>query len=146
MCRALYEGSAQCNMNMNNFELISRYMSTYEIDIEKRYCSFIENIINGVYDESGDILLKPDSFDFAEWRNPQQYKKLKMPASQAIYLSLSIIVCIAAAATAIFTRRSLTRTASPWRPKRMSPNEISGVPSGIGMTRSQSGPGNAPLI
>jgi len=57
VCRALYEGSAQCNMHINNFNSISQYMSQYERDIEKRTCSFIENIIDGAYDESGEIYL-----------------------------------------------------------------------------------------
>jgi hypothetical protein len=146
VCRALYEGSAQCNMNMNNFESISQYMSDYELAVEQRTCSFIENIIYGAYDESGDILLKPESFDFADWQNPQQYKKLRMPADQAVFLSLSIIAFIATAAAAVFTHRSMTRTSSPWRPKRMSSEELKRQPSGIGMARSRSGPTNAPLI
>lgn len=147
VCRALYSGSAQCNMNMNNFEQISRYMSTYEIDLEKRYCAFIANIIDGNYDENGDILLKPEQFNFADWKNPRQYKKLRMPADQAIYLSLSIIAFIATAAMAVFAHRSIRRSASPWRPKRGSPEEhIARKNSGIGFARSQSGPGNAPLI
>lgn len=146
VCRALYEGSAQCNMNMNNFNQISRYMSQYELDIEKRYCAFIENIIYGAYDESGEILLQPESFDFSDWRNPRQYRKLKMPVGQAIFLSLSIILLIAAAAAAVFTHRSITRKNSPWRPKRMSNDELEHTPSGIGLARSQSGPGASPLI
>jgi len=133
-------------MNMNNFQQISKYMSQYELDLEKRSCAFIENIISGSYDQSGDILLKPETFNFADWRNPRQYKKLKMPASQAVFLSLSIIVFIASAAAAIFTHRSLTRTSSPWRPKRMTPDELVRAQSGIGFARSQSGPSDSPLV
>lgn len=127
VCRALYETSAQCNMHMKNFQQISLYMSQYEIDVEKRNCAFIDNIIEGSYDENGAIQMSPESFSFADWRNPQQYKKLKMPASQAIFLSLSIILCIAAAAAAIYTQRSLTRSkSSPWQGKR--PSGVSSSP------------------
>lgn len=148
-CRALYQGSAQCNMHMDNFAQISRYMSQYELDTESRYCTFIDNIVYGSFDESGDIYLKSDSFSLSDWANPSQYKKLKMPASQAIYLSMSIIVCIAMAATAAYTQRTLTRGSSPWRPKRpvnMNAEDLARQHSGIGMARSRSGPSSTPLI
>jgi hypothetical protein len=132
-------------MNMNNFAYISRYMSQYELDLEARYCAFIENIIYGSYDESGEILLKPESFDFADWRNPKQYKTLRMAPSQAIGLSLSIILCIALLAAAAVTNRSLTRSSSPWKPSR-SDVSLSRQNSGIVLGRSRSGPGAAPLI
>ncbi len=144
MCSALYSGSAQCNMNMNNFEQISRYMSQYEMDQESRYCAFIENIIYGSFDESGEIMLKPEQFDFADWRNPHQYKKLRMSVAQAVGLSMSIILCVALLATAAVTNRALTRQSTPWKPKRDS--SLSRQNSGIVMGRSRSGPGAAPLI
>jgi len=144
MCSALYSGSAQCNMNMNNFEQISRYMSQYEIDQEARYCAFIENIISGVFDESGEIMLKPEQFDFADWRNPHQYKKLRMSVGQAVGLSFSIILCVALLAAAAVTNRALTRQSTPWKPKREL--SLSRQNSGILMGRSRSGPGAAPLI
>ena len=149
VCKALYAGSVQCNMNMNNFQTISRYMSTCELDLEKRACSFIENIIYGAYDESGEILLKPEAFNFAKWRNPQQYKKLKMPATQAVFLSLSIIAFVTAAASAILTHRSALRatTGRPWRPKRLTVEKLSREPSGITSARSEMEPaGNSPLL
>lgn len=144
MCSALYSGSAQCNMNMNNFEQISRYMSQYEMDQEARYCAFIENILYGAYDESGEILLSPEQFDFADWRNPHQYKKLRMSVGQAVGLSLSIILCVALLAAAAVTNRQLTRQSTPWKPKRDS--VLARQNSGIVMGRSRSGPGAAPLI
>jgi hypothetical protein len=141
VCRALYATSAQCNTNMNNFAQISQYMSAYELDLEKRNCGFISNIIHGAYDENGNILLKADSFDFADWRNPQQYKKLKMPVGQAILLSLSIIAFVAAAAAAVFTHRSLTRSSNPWKLQQPMGNDelVERTDSGIGLARSQSG-------
>lgn len=146
MCSALYTVSAQCNMNMNNFESISKYMSQYELDQESRYCAFIENIIYGAYDESGEIVLQADQFDFTDWKNPKQYKKLRMSLGQALGLSASIILCVALAATAAVTNRALTRQSTPWKPKRMTDSALARQNSGIVMGRSRSGPGAAPLI
>lgn len=146
MCYALYQGSAQCNMNMKNFNTISLYMSQYEIDEEKRYCAFIKNIISGAYDESGEVLLKAEDFDFADWRNVQQYKKLSMPASQAVVLAMSVVLVIALAATATFMARALSRQSTPWRPASPKGESLSRQNSGIVMGRSRSGPGAAPLI
>jgi hypothetical protein len=132
-------------MKMSNFESISRYMSQYELDQEARYCAFIENIVYGAYDESGEILLKPEQFDFADWQNPQQYKKLKMPVSQALGLATSIVLCIALLATAAVSNRALTRGSTPWKPSRQDV-ALARQNSGIVMGRSRSGPGAAPLI
>ena len=145
MCGALYTLSAQCNMKMNNFASISRYMSQYELDTESRYCSFISNIVYGAYDESGEILLQPEQFDFADWQNPHQYKKLRMPASQAVGLAFSIVLCVALFASAAVTQRQLTRPSTPWKPSREDV-ALARQNSGILMGRSRSGPGAAPLI
>lgn len=134
-------------MNMKNFAQISQYMSAYELDLEKRNCGFIDNIIHGAYDESGEIVLKANTFDFSDWRNPQQYKKLKMPVGQAIFLSLSIIAFVAAAAAAVYTHRSLTRTSNPWKLKEYNDDEaLTRTDSGIAFARSQSGVGVAPIL
>jgi hypothetical protein len=120
MCAALFERSAQCNMHLTNYGMMSKYMDSMDQEFEQRYCNFIDNIVYGSYDESGEILLKPDTFDLAEWRNPEQYKKLKMPVGQAIGLALSATLVVALSALAFFTQRSLTRQSTPWRPKRAS--------------------------
>ena len=124
-------------------------MSQYELDIEKRTCSFIENIIGGAYDESGEIMLTSEEFDFKDWRNPKQLKRLRMPAGQAVLLSVSIIAFVAAVAVAAFTQRSLRRGrkgGDPWKEQGLSPAELSKTSSGIVVARSRSGPGSAPLI
>lgn len=118
MCAALFERSAQCNIHMSNYGMMSKYMEEIDAAFEQRYCAFIDNIVYGTYDEMGDIKLKSDTFDFNDWRNPEQYKKMKMPASQAIGLALSILLTIALAAMAFVTQRSLTRKGTPWRPRR----------------------------
>jgi hypothetical protein len=150
VCRALYEGSAQCNMHMTNFASISRYMSQYELDIEKRTCSFIENIMDGAYDESGEILLSAGEFDFHDWRNPKQLKRIRMPAGQAVLLSASIIAFVAVLATAMYTHRSFSRGGKdggdPWKAQGLSPVQLAKTSSGVVIARSRSGPGSAPLI
>ena len=148
VCRALYEGSAQCNMHINNFNSISQYMSQYERDVEKRTCAFIENIIDGAYDESGEIFLSTGDFDFHDWRNPKQLKRVRMPAGQAVLLSASMIVFAALLATVVYTQRAFRRGkgVDPWAEQGLSPVQLAKTTSGIVMARSRSGPGSAPLI
>lgn len=151
MCAALWERSAQCNVHMTNYNMMVKYMENLDVEYEQRYCNFIDNIVYGAYDESGEILLKPDTFDLSEWRNPEQYKKIRMPAGQAVGLALSATLVVALSALAFFTQRSLTRQSTPWRPKRasgvnMDAEEVKRTSSGIGMARSQSGVNAAPLI
>lgn len=137
-------------MNMKTFSTISQYMSQYELDLEKRNCAFIDNILFGSYDEQGEILLHAESFDFNDWRNPHQYKKLRMPASQATLLSLSIILCVAMAAAACYTHRAIRRSSSPWKPRRpegaRSVEELDRQSSGVAFARARSGPNTSLLI
>lgn len=150
MCAALFERSAQCNIHMQNYNMMSKYMDTLDAEFEQRYCNFIDNIVYGAYDEEGEVKLRGESFDLADWRNPEQYKKIRMPAGQAVMLSLSILLVIALAALAFFTQRSLKRQSTPWRPKRVSLENMERQPSGIGVGRAQSGIASsaktAPLI
>ena len=145
MCSALTEMSAQCNKHMDNYDVMSQFMTQQEQDYETRYCSFIDNIIYGAYDETGEIVLQGDTFDFADWRNPSQYKKLRMPAGQAVTLALSVLLVAVLAATAVVTRRTLKNQKTPWTPKQ-DPSDVSRQNSGIVMGRERSGPSNAPLI
>jgi hypothetical protein len=151
MCAALFERSAQCNIHMQNYAMMSKYVDELDAAFEQRYCNFIDNIVYGSYDEEGEIKLRPESFDLADWRNPEQYKKIRMPAGQAVMLSLSVLLVVALAALAFFTHRSLTRQSTPWRPKRASMElDMERQTSGIIMGRAQSGVApsakNAPLI
>jgi hypothetical protein len=151
MCAALFERSAQCNIHMQNYETMAKYFDDLDGTYQKRYCNFIDNIVYGSYDESGEIKLRPESFDLADWRNPEQYKKIRMPAGQAVMLSLSVLLVIALAALAFFTQRSLTRQSTPWRPKRASMEiDMERQASGIVMGRARSGLSesakDAPLI
>ena len=128
MCAALFERSAQCNIHMNNYGTMSNYMDKIDLAFEQRYCAFIDNIVYGTYDEMGEIKLKADTFDFNDWRNPDQYKKLKMPAGQAIGLALSILLVVALSALAFITQRSLTRKGTPWRPRRFQKKSVEQPP------------------
>lgn len=141
MCAALFERSAQCNIHMNNYEMMSKYMENIDAEFEQRYCNFIDNIVFGSYDESGEIKLKADTFDLGDWRNPEQYKKLRMPAGQAVGLALSILLVVALSSLAFITQRSLTsRGKSPWRPKRLSSSgPVERSESGVYLGRSHSG-------
>ncbi|KAL3914326.1 MAG: hypothetical protein SGARI_000179 [Bacillariaceae sp.] len=149
MCAALFERSAQCNIHMQNYDMMSKYMDELDAEFEQRYCNFIDNIVYGAYDETGEIKLRPESFDLSDWRNPSQYKKIRMPAGQAVLLSLSVLAVVALAALAFFTQRSLKRQSTPWRPKRAE-IDMERQASGIGMGRARSGPASsakdAPLI
>merc|ERR1712194_952243 len=151
MCAALFERSAQCNIHMNNYEMMAKYMENLDAEFEQRYCNFVDNIVYGSYDESGEIKLRADSFDLSDWRNPEQYKKMKMPAGQAVGLALSILLVVALPALAFVTQRSLTRRSTPWKPKRLSkmdqdPSAIEQEDAGIYMGQSRSGPVDPPLI
>jgi hypothetical protein len=150
MCAALFDRSAQCNMHLTNYATMSKYMDTLDLQYEQRYCNFIDNIVYGAYDEKGEILLKPETFDLSDWRNPEQYKKIRMPAGQAVGLAISVILVISLSALAFFTHRSLRRQSTPWRPKRLSVDaENPGMDrqsSGIVLGRSRSGAAGAPLI
>ncbi|KAL3914564.1 MAG: hypothetical protein SGARI_000057 [Bacillariaceae sp.] len=149
MCAALFERSAQCNIHMQNYDMMAKYVDELDAEFEQRYCNFIDNIVYGAYDETGEVKLRPDSFDLADWRNPEQYKKIKMPAGQAVLLSLSVLAVVSLAALAFFTQRSLKRQSTPWRPKRAE-IDMERQASGIGMGRARSGPAvsakEAPLI
>lgn len=154
MCRALYEGSATCNSHMNDYDQMTQYMSSYERESEKINCAFIDNIIGGNYDESGEIRLTIDQFDFSDWRNIQQYKRLRMPKEQAFMLAISIIGCVGMAFVAMMLHRSLQRSTDPWVPKRtpiLSPEDLARKSSGVRIARARSGRASdgvsdAPLI
>jgi len=147
MCAALFERSAQCNIHMTNYGMMSKYMDTIDAAFEQRYCNFIDNIVYGTYNEKGEIKLKAESFDFNDWRNPEQYKKMRMPVGQAVGLALSALLVIALSALAFVTQRALTRGGSPWRPRRAFKNkDLERQESGIHLGRSASGPVNPPLI
>jgi hypothetical protein len=118
MCTSLYTLSAQCNSHMNNYNQVSRLMSSDELAEETRSCTFISNIMGGSYDESGAIQLKDDTFNWNDIRNSHQYRRLRMPAGQAITLSFSIVLTIAMAAMAYTSQRAFRREGkeSPWSP------------------------------
>jgi hypothetical protein len=112
-------------------------------------CAFIGNIIYGTYDENGEIILD-DTFDYSDWKNAAQYRKLKLDASQIAGLAISLLLVIGLLAVVLIMQRSIARKEAPWRPKRN--NSMSGgmsvsrQNSGIVLGRSRSGPGAAPLI
>ena len=151
-CSAMYSSSATCNVHMKNHSAMTEFASETEIAQESLTCAFIDNIVYGTYDQQGDIVLTSPTFDFSDWKNPEQYRKVQLPAGQAIGLALSVLLVVCLSAVAIFMNRSLHRKDMPWRPRRfgrkvnMDTDEFSRKQSGITMGRSRSGPGNTPLI
>merc|ERR1712194_379031 len=114
----------------NSYGVMAKYMEDLDVGFEQRYCNFIDNIVYGTYDEMGEIKLKADTFDFSDWKNADQYKKMRMPAGQAIGLALSVLLFVALAALAFITQRSLTRKGTPWRPRRFNKSvEVSQGPA-----------------
>lgn len=156
ICSTLYTVSAQCNVKIESHDQIARTMTSSELLDEQNTCTFINNIMYGSYDESGEITLKPDTFDFADWRNPKQYKKVRLPAGQAVLLSLSIIFFLGMVGAVIAHHRMIRRNKSPWVPNRPPPSSpLDHKQSHIVLERDQSGvPGdykppavdNAPMI
>jgi len=142
MCAALFERSAQCNIHMNNYDMMAKYMENLDEEFEQRYCNFIDNIVYGSYNENGEIKLRADSFDFSDWKNPDQYKKMRMPAGQAVGLAISVLLVIALSALAFVTQRSLTRRSTPWRPKRLFSKQKNLEQKG----QSAAGNANPPLV
>ncbi len=106
---------------MNNYEQVARLMSPAEQGEEDQACAFINNIMDGSYDESGEILLKGGTFEFADWKNPRQYRRLKMSLDQALLLSFSIVLCVALATIASIQQRAFKRKGkeSPWSDSRL---------------------------
>lgn len=121
MCTSLYDLSAQCNKKMNDYELVAREMTWEELAEEERACTFIDNIMEGSFDEGGEIRLQWGTFDLADWKNPHQYRRLRMPTDQALLLTFSIILCITLAAAASVLQRAFKRksNASPWSDERL---------------------------
>ena len=147
-CSALYSSAAQCDVNMDSYDSDSMFKTDRELEVEQKVCNFIDNIVYGAYNENGEIVLESPMFDFSDWRNPKQYKQLKMPVGQAVGLAMSALLMVVLIATACLMQRTLSRGSEnmPWKPPRRSVADLSRQNSGIGMARSRSGPSAAPLI
>ena len=116
MCSTLYQSGAQCNRNLKSYRTYSQLMTKYELDVENRYCTFIDNIIYGSFDTNGDIV------DLKSWRTKENYKELKMPVDQAIGLVTSLFLCFILSAYVLFMHRQIKRrkrgSTSPWVPSK----------------------------
>jgi hypothetical protein len=148
-CSALYSSAAQCDINMDTYDSDSMFKTDRELEIEQKVCNFIDNIVYGAYNENGEITLESPMFNFRDWRNPEQYRQLKMPVGQAVGLAMSTLLMVCLIATVCLMQRTLSRGSDnmPWKPRRRFMNpDLSRQNSGIGMARSRSGPASAPLI
>jgi hypothetical protein len=90
--------------------------------VEERYCNFIDNIIYGSYDSSGDIVLGGGLFDITKWRN-SDYKQAKMTLGQAVLLTMSAFTCAVMIAVIVYMKKLVNRKhldkLSPWMPKEI---------------------------
>jgi hypothetical protein len=117
-------------------------------------CNFIDNIVGGKYDESGDIIIDVYKYNISDWKNTNQYinaynqAKKDVSAGQVAGLVLSILGCFFMCIYACILHASLKQKGLQWRPRRgknTDPTAISRQNSGIVMGRSRSGP-NGPLV
>lgn len=117
-------------------------------------CNFIDNIVSGKYDESGEIIIDVYKYNSSDWKNANQYinaynaAKKDVSAGQVAGLVLSIIGCFFLCIYALILHASLKNKGLQWKPRRgrnTDPTAISRQNSGIVMGRSRSGP-NGPLV
>ncbi|CAJ1898160.1 unnamed protein product [Cylindrotheca closterium] len=158
MCSTLYSASAQCNKNLKSYSTYSQYMTRYELDIEARYCTFINNINSGTFDSEGHIITDGNIFNAKTWRR-QKYGS-RMTVGQGVLLTFSVLVCASLATVIVYFHKLIrTRRESPWRPQKeinLEGMTIVGPPIGAqlgGSPRSYGADnaspyaaGNAPLI
>ena len=71
------------------------------------------------------------AFDIAQWQSLEQYKKLRLPPSQAIGLALSILLVIGLAAAVCVMHRALRRDedTAPWKPRKSKMNDPNAISS-----------------
>jgi hypothetical protein len=128
--------------------------SAQQLANEEQVCNFIDNIVSGTYDESGDIIIDSSKYNISDWRNKDQYINVlhaaqkEVTGGQVAGLVLSILGCSFLCMYACVLHSSLTKKGLQWKPRRgkyTDPTAISRQNSGIVLGRSRSGP-NGPLV
>lgn len=153
LCLNLYETSARCDHNYNNYQSKSKSIGMYDKERMQLSCNYIDRAKMGNYDESG-LLSIPESL-LVQY-TPQSLKESQYYAAAYPYMSkvsgwqvfgliASLFAFIALAAWSVKLHRSLTKKGQ-WRPIRKnrqaalaSPVDMARPDSGIGMARQQSG-------
>ena len=152
LCLGLYESSARCDHNYNNYQSKSKSIGLYDKERMSLSCNYIDRTKMGTYDESG-LLSIPDGplVKYGFLKDTQYYDAAypymsKVSGWQVFGLIASLFACIALAAWSIKLHRSLTKKGQ-WRPVRRNrksaglaePVGLARPDSGIGMARQQSG-------
>ena len=110
---------------------------------EDTVCSYIESLVEGNYDEDGEIMLSNMVFDKSKWMDPRQYTKV-MSIGQIFGLIISISIFLSILSYSCYLHSKLTRR-RPWRkPKidKKSPEYLAGKLSknNSGITSARSYP------
>ena len=156
LCLNVYETSARCDHNYNNYQSKSKSIGLYDKEHMEMSCNYIERAKMGTYDESGALYLTesplvkylPASLKESPYYDSAYPYISKVSGWQIFGLVASLLACVMSAAYSIKLHRSLTKKGQ-WRPVRKNravnssmaqpvPNS-SRVDSGIGMARGQSG-------
>jgi len=161
MCEELYYESAKCNKNLENNDY-NAYQSYNQAAQEGVVCDYIESLLAGDYDESGEIVLQPDkwwNFNISNWQDKSEYLQelnaIKTMSSktmepwQIAAVVLSTLGCLVMWIWACCLHGALMRKNIPWRPRRTKEtpaDDISRQNSGIVLGRSSSGTKTTPLI
>ena len=109
-------------------------------------CNFIESLVEGTYDEYGEIVLSGEKFELKKWKNINEYKKIGSTVSggQVFGLIFSIgLVSTLAVYSLYLHRKVMLRSYHLNRGKfnsgaSVKAGKMSRVASGIGMMRSGS--------
>jgi len=100
LCANIYQGSAQCNMQGNNDD---------DYNDDSAICLFIESVLSGSYDSSGDIYLNNKSSESGGGNGDVgEYEK--------IVLAALVFMTVAMAIWAIKLHMSIM-TKIPWKPR-----------------------------
>lgn len=156
LCLNVYETSARCDHNYNNYQSKSKSIGLYDKEHMEMSCNYIDRAKMGTYDESGALYLTesplvkylPDSLKASPYYDSAYPYISKVSGWQIFGLVASLLACVILAAYSIKLHRSMTRKGQ-WRPVRKNrtvnssmaqpvPNSAR-VDSGIGMARGQSG-------
>ncbi|KAL7522899.1 hypothetical protein ACHAWX_007713 [Stephanocyclus meneghinianus] len=151
LCLYLYESSARCDHNYNNYQTKSKSIGLYDKQRMQLSCDFIDSVKMGKYDEAGFLTLAESPLVKAGFLQNTQYYDAAYPyiskvsGWQIFGLLASLLACLALGIWSIKLHRSLTKKGQ-WRPRRMNRNSTLNQPvvmnrpdSGIGMARQQTG-------
>ena len=90
--------------------------SEQQENTEKMVCYYIQNIVEGQYDEHGEIYVDLDQYN--QQNAPHdRVNAHSISAEQLIYMGLSLLACFALLMYSCHLHRLITNTV-PWTPRR----------------------------